>query len=175
MLPKKDGLEVIKSLRGRNNTVPILILTAKDSINDKVTGLDLGADDYLTKPFVLEELFARIRSLLRRQGLEKTNILKIDDLELDTITHIAKRGYRKIELTAREYELLEFFLRNKNRVLTRSIIAQHVWEYNFDSESNIVDVYINRLRNKIDDQHLPKLIHSIKGVGYILKHDEDKR
>jgi DNA-binding response OmpR family regulator len=175
MLPQKDGFEIIKSIRENSNNVPILILTAKDSVSDKVKGLDLGADDYLTKPFVLEELFARVRSLLRRQGTDKTNVLKIDDLELDTISHIAKRANKKIEFTAREYELLEFLLRNKNRVLTRSIIAQHVWEYNFDSESNIVDVYINRLRNKIDGGFAEKLIHSIKGVGYILKNEGDDK
>jgi DNA-binding response OmpR family regulator len=174
MLPKKDGFEFIKSIREKNINIPLLILTAKDSIDDKVKGLDLGADDYLTKPFVLEELFARVRSLLRRQGVDKTNILRIDDLELDTITHIAKRNSKKIEFTAREYELIEFFLRNKNRVLTRSIIAQHVWEYNFDPESNIVDVYINRLRNKIDGGFTKKLIHSIKGVGYIIKNEEEE-
>jgi heavy metal response regulator len=169
MLPKKDGLSVLKSLRDQNNDVPVLVLTAKGTIDDKVKGLDIGADDYLTKPFILEELFARVRSLLRRQGFEKSNLLKIADLELDTITHSAKRGVKKIEFTAREYELLEFFMRNKNRVLTRSVIAQHVWEYNFDPESNIVDVYINRLRNKIDGEFDTKLIHSIKGVGYIMK------
>lgn len=173
MLPKVEGYEIIKRLRGDGIMSPILILTAKDAISDKVRGLDLGADDYLCKPFVLEELFARIRSLLRRQGMEKTNLLKLDDLELDTITHTAKRGGKKIDFTAREYELLEFLLRNKNRVMTRSIIAQHVWEYNFDVESNIVDVYINRLRNKIDDGSDNKLIHSIKGVGYIMKLEDE--
>jgi heavy metal response regulator len=169
MLPKKDGLSILKSLRDKKNDIPVLILTAKDTVDDKVKGLDIGADDYLTKPFILEELFARVRSLLRRQGLEKSNMLNLSDLELDTITHTAKRAGKKIEFTAREYELLEFFMRNKNRVLTRSVIAQHVWEYNFDPESNIVDVYINRLRNKIDGSFDIKLIHSIKGVGYIMK------
>jgi heavy metal response regulator len=173
MLPKIDGYEIIKQLRSSNLMTPILILTAKDAVSDKVKGLDIGADDYLCKPFVLEELFARIRSLLRRQGMEKTNLLKLDDLELDTIAHIAVRNGKKIDFTAREYELLEFLLRNKNRVMTRSIIAQHVWEYNFDIESNIVDVYINRLRNKIDDNYDRKLIHSIKGVGYIMKFEEE--
>jgi heavy metal response regulator len=173
MLPKIEGYEIIKQLRHNNLMTPILILTAKDAVSDKVKGLDIGADDYLCKPFVLEELFARIRSLLRRQGMEKTNLLKIDDLELDTITHMARRGGKKIDFTAREYELLEFLLRNKNRVMTRSIIAQHVWEYNFDVESNIVDVYINRLRNKIDDSSDRKLIHSIKGVGYIMKLEDE--
>ena len=173
MLPKIDGYEIIKQLRKNNIAAPILILTAKDAVSDKVKGLDIGADDYLCKPFVLEELFARIRSLLRRQGIEKTNFLKLDDLELDTITHSARRNNKKIEFTAREYELLEFLLRNKNRVMTRSIIAQHVWEYNFDVESNIVDVYINRLRNKIDDSFDRKLIHSIKGVGYVMRLEDE--
>lgn len=173
MLPKLDGYEIIKKIRNENITTPILVLTAKDAVSDKVKGLDIGADDYLCKPFVLEELFARIRSLLRRQSVDKSNILKLDNLELDTITHTAKRGDKKIEFTAREYELLEFLLRNKNRVLTRSIIAQHVWEYNFDVESNIVDVYINRLRNKIDFGNNKKLIHSIKGVGYVMKVEDD--
>ncbi|HQJ74272.1 MAG TPA: response regulator transcription factor [Bacteroidota bacterium] len=173
MLPKIDGYEIIKKIRSENITTPILVLTAKDTVSDKVKGLDIGADDYLCKPFVLEELFARIRSLLRRQSVDKSNILKLDNLELDTISHTAKRGDKKIEFTAREYELLEFLLRNKNRVLTRSIIAQHVWEYNFDVESNIVDVYINRLRNKIDFGDNKKLIHSIKGVGYVMKVEDD--
>jgi len=173
MLPKLDGYEVIKNLRSSHIESPILVLTAKDAISDKVKGLDIGADDYLCKPFVLEELFARIRSLLRRQGIEKTNVLKLADLELDTITHSARRDGKKIDFTAREYELLEFLLRNKNRVMTRSIIAQHVWEYNFDVESNIVDVYINRLRNKIDDGFDVKLIHSIKGVGYVMRIEEE--
>ncbi len=172
MLPKMDGYTILQELRKQNYTLPVLVLTARDSVTDKVKGLDLGADDYLCKPFVLEELFARIRSLLRRQNVEKSNILKLDNLELDTISHTAKRGEKKIELTAREYELLDFLLRNKNRVLNRSVIAQHVWEYNFDVESNIVDVYINRLRNKIDDGTANKLIHSIKGVGYIMKIEE---
>jgi heavy metal response regulator len=169
LLPKKNGFEVLKSLRANGIQTPILILTAKGSIDDKVEGLNSGADDYLTKPFAFAELIARIRSLLRRTSSEKSNIIKVADLELDTVKHIAKRGEKIIELTAREYSLLEYFMRNKGRVLTRTMIAEHIWDYHFDTGSNIIDVYVRRLRKKIDEGFPKKLIHTIRGVGYIIK------
>ncbi len=169
LLPKKNGFEVLKSLRANGIQTPILILIAKGSIDDKVEGLNSGADDYLTKPFAFAELIARIRSLLRRTSSEKSNIIKVADLELDTVKHIAKRGEKIIELTAREYSLLEYFMRNKGRVLTRTMIAEHIWDYHFDTSSNIIDVYVRRLRKKIDEGFPKKLIHTIRGVGYIIK------
>jgi heavy metal response regulator len=169
LLPKKNGFEVLKSLRANGIQTPILILTAKGSIDDKVEGLNSGADDYLTKPFAFAELIARIRSLLRRTSSEKSNIIKVADLEFDTVKHIAKRGEKIIELTAREYSLLEYFMRNKGRVLTRTMIAEHIWDYHFDTGSNIIDVYVRRLREKIDEGFPKKLIHTIRGVGYIIK------
>jgi heavy metal response regulator len=169
LLPKKNGFEVLKSLRANGIQTPILILTAKGSIDDKVEGLNSGADDYLTKPFAFAELIARIRSLLRRTSSEKSNIIKVADLELDTVKHIAKRGEKIIELTAREYSLLEYFMRNKGRVLTQTMIEEHIWDYHFDTGSNIIDVYVRRLRKKIDEGFPKKLIHTIRGVGYIIK------
>jgi heavy metal response regulator len=169
LLPKKNGFEVLKSLRANGIQTPILILTAKGSIDDKVEGLNSGADDYLTKLFAFAELIARIRSLLRRTSSEKSNIIKVADLELDTVKHIAKRGEKIIELTAREYSLLEYFMRNKGRVLTRTMIAEHIWDYHIDTGSNIIDVYVRRLRKKIDEGFPKKLIHTIRGVGYIIK------
>ncbi len=169
MLPKKSGLEVTRELRAKKKTMPILMLTAKASTEDKVVGLDSGADDYLTKPFAFAELLARVRSLLRRGAQEKSTFLTLADLELDTVTHKAKRGTKLIELTAKEYALLEYFLRNKERVLSRTIIAEHIWDYNFDTGTNLIDVYINHLRNKIDSGFTRKLIHTVRGVGYVLK------
>lgn len=169
MLPKKSGLELLKEFRARKGTTPTFMLTAKASTEDKVAGLDSGADDYLTKPFSLAEFLARVRSLLRRGASEKSTMLTLADLELDTISHKAKRGSRSIDLTAKEYSLLEYFLRNKNRVLSRSIISEHIWDYNFDTGTNIIDVYVNHLRNKIDNGFEKQLIHTVRGVGYVLK------
>lgn len=169
MLPKKNGLELTKDFRGSKGTTPILMLTAKTATEDKVAGLDSGADDYLTKPFAVAELLARVRSLLRRGAAEKSTILKIADLELDTISHKAKRSGRAIELTAKEYSLLEYLLRNKERVLSRSVIAEHIWDYHFDTGTNLIDVYINHLRNKIDTEFPRKLLHTVRGVGYVLR------
>lgn len=171
MLPKKNGMEVLKSLRSKGVVTPVLILTAKGSLEDKVEGLDKGADDYLVKPFALAELMARIRSLGRRSGVEKSMVIKVADLELDTITRKAKRAGKEIELTNREFALLEYFVRNVNRVLTRTVISEHIWEYNFDTGTNIVEVYINKLRNKIDSQSEKKLIHTVRGAGYMMKID----
>jgi heavy metal response regulator len=169
MLPRKNGLEVTRELRAKNVLTPILMLTAKTTTDDKVAGLDSGADDYLTKPFAFAELLARVRSLLRRGAHEKLTVLSMADLELDTVSHKAKRGSKTIELTAKEYALLEFFLRNKERVLSRTIIAEHIWDYNFDTGTNLIDVYINHLRNKVDTGFGRKLIHTVRGVGYVLK------
>jgi len=169
LLPKQDGIDVLRRIRGRKITTPVLLLTAKSTVEDKVEGLDSGADDYLTKPFAIAELLARIRSLLRRGSSEKSTLLRAADLVLDTITHKAKRGDKAIELTSKEYALLEFFMRNKNKVLGRTIISEHIWDYNFDRGTNIIDVYLNHLRNKIDDGFQPKLLHTVRGVGYMLK------
>jgi len=169
LLPKQDGIDVLRRIRGRKITTPVLLLTAKSTVEDKVEGLDSGADDYLTKPFAIAELLARIRSLLRRGSSEKSTLLRAADLVLDTITHKAKRGDKAIELTSKEYALLEFFMRNKNKVLGRTIISEHIWDYNFDTGTNIIDVYLNHLRNKIDDGFQPKLLHTVRGVGYTLK------
>jgi heavy metal response regulator len=169
LLPKKDGFAVLRNLRLRKLSTPVLMLTAKGSTEDKVEGLDSGADDYLTKPFAFAEFLARVRSLLRRGIAEKSTMLKVSDLHLDTVTHKAKRAGNTIELTAKEYSLLEYFMRNKNRVLTRTLISEHIWNYNFDTGTNVIDVYINHLRSKIDDGFEKKLLHTIRGVGYILK------
>ncbi|MEO5930246.1 MAG: response regulator transcription factor [Candidatus Kapaibacterium sp.] len=169
MMPKRDGISLLREFRARGMTTPVLILTAKGTIQDKITGLDSGADDYLAKPFHFEELTARIRSMLRRRSVEKSNQLKVGDLSLDSITRKAKRVNTEIELTTREYALLEYLMRNADRVLSRSVITQHVWNYNFAVDSNLVDVYINRLRNKVEVDGGSRLIHSIRGVGYVMR------
>lgn len=171
MLPGMDGVEVTRRLRASGVLTPILMLTAKTTTEDKVAGLDSGADDYLTKPFAFAELLARVRSLLRRGSMEKSAILTIADLELDTITHKARRGSRIIDLTAKEYALLEYFLRNKDRVLSRTIISEHIWDYNFDTGTNLIDVYVSHLRNKIDSGFEKKLIHTVRGVGYVMREE----
>jgi two-component system copper resistance phosphate regulon response regulator CusR len=168
MLPKRDGFEVLRTLRARRVDTPVLVLTARDTVSDKVVGLDLGADDYLTKPFAFEEFLARVRALLRRGAGPRTPILRLGDLTLDPATRAVMRGKRRISLTAREYALLEYFLRNPNRVLTRPMIAQHVWGIDFDSESNIIDVYVGYLRRKIDADGEPRLLHTLRGAGYTL-------
>ena len=172
MLPKRDGLDVLKRLRGRGLTTPVLVLTARDAVADKVAGLDLGADDYLTKPFAFEEFLARVRALLRRGATQGAPALKLLDLNLDPATREITRGRRRITLTAREYALLEYFLRNIGRVLTRPMIAQHVWGLDFDPESNIVDVYVGYLRRKIDGEGDRRLLHTLRGAGYKLAAEE---
>jgi heavy metal response regulator len=169
MLPKLDGMEVLRRIRGNGSTVPILILTAKDSVEDIVDGLDTGSDDYLTKPFSFAELVARVRALLRRRAKEKTDILTAGDLSVSISTHRAQRAGREIELTPKEYALLEYFMRNPNRILTRTLITEHVWDYHFDPETNVVDVYVNYLRKKIDYGFEKKLIQTVRGSGYIMK------
>jgi heavy metal response regulator len=171
MLPGINGFELTRRLRTARVPTPILMLTAKTTTEDKVEGLDSGADDYLTKPFAFAELLARVRSLLRRGSLEKSTTLTIANLELDTITHKAKRGTRAIDLTDKEYALLEYFLRNKDRVLSRTIISEHIWDYNFDTGTNLIDVYISHLRNKIDSGFDRKLIHTVRGVGYVMREE----
>jgi heavy metal response regulator len=169
MIPKIDGFGVLKKIRERKNNVPILVLTAKDSVDDTVRGLDAGCDDYLTKPFAFAELLARIRALLRRDKKEKESVLRIADLSLSIVTHKVMRQGKEIELTSKEYALLEYFMRNPEKVLTRTMISEHVWDYHFDSNTNVIDVYVNYLRKKIDKDFDPKLIHTIRGIGYMMK------
>ncbi|MDH7516594.1 MAG: response regulator transcription factor [Bacteroidota bacterium] len=169
MLPKKSGLQVLAELRKEKST-PVLILTAKGQLEDKVEGLNAGADDYLTKPFALAECIARVRSLVRRSQMDKpTNTLTAGDLVLDLIQHTVRRRDVTIDLTAKEFKLLEYLLRNKNAVLTRSAIIEHIWDITFDSETNVLDVYMTRLRKKVDEGFDPKLIHTVRGVGYVLR------
>jgi len=167
MLPKRSGLEVLREIRSKKATLPVLVLTAKGAIEDKVAGLDAGADDYLIKPFAFAELSARIRALLRRGAQENTR-LRIADLEMDTAARQVARGGQVIDLKMKEYALLEFLLRNAYRAVTRTMIVEHVWDIHFDSVSNVVDVHINSLRNKIDKGFSPPLIHTVRGVGYML-------
>ncbi len=169
MLPGQPGLGVLKALRTAKVKSPVLILTARSEVDQRVKGLDAGADDYLTKPFAIEELLARTRALLRRAGGDPTGVLQVDDLVLNPVTHEVTRGGRRLELTAKEYALLEYFLRNAGRVLTRSMISEHVWDIDFDTFTNVIDVYIRYLRNKIDREHEPSLIHTVRGSGYMLK------
>ena len=172
MLPGKDGLAILRYLRNANNLTPVLLLTARDSIEDRVKGLDYGADDYLVKPFSLDELQARIRVLLRRQGPDRKNEISVADLTMDLTAHTVTRSGQNIDLTSKEFAILEYLLRNKNRVLTRTQIVEHVWNFDFDSSSNIVDVYIRYLRSKIDDGFEKKLITTKRGSGYTIKEPE---
>ena len=166
MLPGRDGLSALRALRDRSNAVPVLILTARGEIRDKVEGLDQGADDYLAKPFSIEELAARLRALIRRQTGETLVRYRIQDLTLDVATRIARRGNRRIDLSGREYSLLECLMRVPGRVFTRTQLCQHVWEYQFDAGTNLIEVYIQRLRRKVDDGESTKLIQTVRGVGY---------
>lgn len=169
MLPGRDGLSVVRQLRSRHNLTPILLLSARGGVNERVEGLDAGADDYLAKPFALEELVARVRALVRRGGESRATVLRVADLTLDTTTRKAQRGGRAIELTTREYSLLELLMRSPGRICGRMTILEKVWDYNFDPGSNIVDVYIGRLREKVDAGAKVKLLHSVRGVGYVMK------
>jgi two-component system copper resistance phosphate regulon response regulator CusR len=169
LLPRKNGLAVCHELRARNVTTPILMLTAKDSVEDRVAGLNTGADDYLTKPFAFDELVARINALVRRQSLDRAPLLTVGDLTLDPLTHEVRRAGRPIELTNKEYALLAFLMRRPGQVLTRTQIAEQIWDLDFDNESNVIDVYIRYLRKKIDEGHERPLIHTVRGVGYTLK------
>ena len=169
MLPKIDGLTLCRTLRKDGCQTPIIMLTAKDTVKDKVKGLDSGADDYLPKPFAFEELLARVRVLLRKKDSRVQTQLKVDDLNLDLLTHKVTRGDREIDLTVKEYALLEYMMRNAGNIVTRTMISEHVWDINFDTFTNVIDVYINYLRNKIDSSFPDKMIHTVRGKGYLLK------
>jgi two-component system, OmpR family, response regulator len=169
MLPGRDGLSVLRQLREQKNVIPVLLLSARGQVNERVDGLNAGADDYLPKPFALAELIARVRALGRRNAEPVALQLRVRDLALDTVTHVGRRGDRKIELTAREYRLLEFLMRTPGRICGRMAILEKVWDYNFDPGTNLVDVYIKRLREKIDDGFDVKLLHTVRGVGYVIK------
>ena len=171
MLPRKPGFQVVRELRQAKVATPVLLLTARDAVEDKVQGLDAGADDYLTKPFAFAELLARVRALLRRGAEARAPQLRVADLVLDPATRTVKRGGEPIALTNREFALLECLMRNAGRVLTRTTIAEHVWDYSFDSTTNVIDVYVNYLRKKIDAGREPRLLHTVRGVGYVLRSD----
>jgi heavy metal response regulator len=173
MLPGRDGFSVLRALREARVTTPVLVLTARDSVTDKVTGLDAGADDYLAKPFAFAELLARVRALLRRGTEQRAAVLRVADLTLDPWRRDAARGARRLSLTTREYALLEYFMRNAGRVLTRPMLAEHVWGLDFDSESNVVDVYVGYLRRKVDAPGEPRLLHTVRGSGYVLRPDPE--
>ncbi|PLY06024.1 MAG: DNA-binding response regulator [Desulfuromonas sp.] len=169
MLPVKDGLTAIKELREQNISTPVLCLTARDAVEDKVVGLNAGADDYLAKPFAFAELVARCRALVRRNRSDRGAEIVFSDLRLDPVAHKVWRQDSEIDLTSKEYALLEYFMRNPNQTLTRAMIAENVWDYTFDSFTNIIDVYVNYLRNKVDRPYDKKLIHTVRGQGYMLK------
>ena len=169
MLPGRDGLSVLRQLRGRKITTPVLLLSARGEVSERVEGLNLGADDYLPKPFVIAELVARVRALGRRVGENKSTVLRLADLTLDTVTHKAQRGEKVFELTAREFRLLEFLMRSPGRICSRMAIIEKVWDYDFDPGTNLVDVYIKRVREKIDDGFELKLLQTVRGIGYVMK------
>ena len=175
MIPGRDGFEVCRELRAAGSSVPVIMLTARDAVEDRVRGLDTGADDYLTKPFEVSELLARLRALLRRGHVVRPALITVSDLVIDTRAHLVRRAGRRVELTAKEYALLEYLARERGRVLTRAEIAEHVWDENFDPLSNLIDVNINRLRRKIDDGSAVPLIHTRRGEGYMLAAPEDFR
>ncbi len=168
-LPGRNGFSVLRELRERKAATPVLLLTVRATVEDKVLGLDSGADDYLTKPFAFQELLARVRALLRRRSEDRSAALQVADLTLDPATRTAHRAGEAVELTSKEFALLEYFMRNPGRVLTRTMIAEHVWNYDFDSMTNVIDVYVNYLRKKIDKDREPKLIHTVRGTGYVMK------
>ena len=174
MLPKKDGLSVLRTYRGHSRGAPVLMLTARDTVTDRVSGLDAGADDYLIKPFDFDELLARVRAMLRRRGELRQNVLSLADLRMDTAAHTVTRAGRRIALTSREYALLEYLLRNQGIIQTRSQISDHVWNYDFEYDSNVVDVYVRYLRNKIDRGFDPPLIHTIRGFGYVMRLEDEQ-
>jgi heavy metal response regulator len=172
MLPKKNGIVVCREIRGRGVATPVLMLTARDTVEDKVRGLDAGADDYLAKPFAFEELLARVRALLRRRSESKSPVLKMADLELDPMSRRVNRSGKPVRLTTKEYALLEYLMRNPNKVLSRTLIGEHVWDMNFDPESNVIDVYVSHLRSKVDKGFDPPLIHTLRGQGYIISDEQ---
>jgi two-component system, OmpR family, response regulator len=168
-LPEMNGLEVLRTLRDRGNTTPILVLTAQDAVDFKVQALRAGADDYVTKPFAFEELLARVEALGRRPKEIRSPVLRVGELELDMETREVKRGGERIELTPKEYTVLEYLMRHAGRVMSRTLITEYAWDYHFDPGTNIVDVVINRLRKKVDTGHAQKLVHTVRGVGYVVK------
>ncbi len=168
-LPEMNGLEVLRTLRDRGNTTPVLVLTAQDAVDFKVQALRSGADDYVTKPFAFEELLARVEALGRRPKEIRTPVLKVGDLELDMATREVRRAGERIELTPKEYTVLEYLMRHTGRVMSRTLITEYAWDYHFDPGTNIVDVVINRLRKKVDSGHAQKLVHTVRGVGYVVK------
>jgi DNA-binding response OmpR family regulator len=172
MLPGRDGLAVLREIRSLGISTPVLVLSARGEVGARVEGLDAGADDYLAKPFVLAELLARVRALGRRRSEQRTGPVQVADLTLDPLTRTVRRGSRLIDLAAREYKLLEFLMRSRGEICSRSAIIKHVWEYNFDPGTNLVDVYVMRLREKIDGDSQRKLLHTIRGIGYVLKEEE---
>jgi DNA-binding response OmpR family regulator len=169
MLPRLTGGEVLQRIRRKNSHVPVLVLTARDSIDDKVKLFELGADDYLTKPFAFAELLVRVKALLRRGPVNRSSTLRIGDLELDRLTQQVRRGGRRVELTAKEYSLLEYLMQNEDRVLSRNMIIEHVWDQSFDGVTNIVDVYVKHLRSKVDDGNPLKMIRTVRGTGYTIR------
>lgn len=173
MLPGRDGLSVLRGLRDRKNTVPVILLTARSALNERVEGLELGADDYLTKPFYMEELIARLHALVRRNSGEQLSVLQAGDLTVNLITREVKRDEQPIELTTREFGLLELLIRSPGRVFTRTQLLEHVWGYDFDPETNVVDVNIRRVRSKIDPDTGPSLIETVRGVGYRIRRDDE--
>lgn len=171
-MPHKDGFTVVRHLRRKQIMAPVIFLTARDDVQDKVRGLDAGADDYLTKPFSISELLARLRAVLRRQRPQSANVLRVGDLELDLLAHEARRAGAPIVLTPREFALLEFLISNSPKPVSKTAIVEHVWDQHFDSETNVVNVYINLLRKKIDRPELPQLIHTVRGVGFALREEQ---
>ena len=171
MMPRLDGLSVLRKMRSGGNPVPVLLLTAKDAVSDRVQGLDAGADDYLTKPYAFEELMARIRALVRRNSTEKSDVLTVGDLSVELSTKRVMRGGKEILLSAKEFGLLETLIRHKGQVLSRAQLENQVWDFGFEGSSNIIDVYIRYLRRKVDDPFEKKLIHTIRGAGYVLKEE----
>ncbi len=169
MLPGRDGWSIIAELRRREIATPVLFLTARDAVHDRVKGLELGADDYLVKPFAFSELLARVRSILRRGAARQSTVLKVADLEMDLVRHRATRNGRVLDLTPKEFLLLSLLVRRSGDVLSRTLIAEQVWDINFDSDSNVVDVHMRRLRSKVDDPFRSKLIRTVRGVGYVLE------
>lgn len=169
MMPIMDGYQVLKHLRDAGNTVPVLFLTARDAVEDRVMGLDSGANDYLVKPFSLDELMARIRTMIRLSKRTATTILRVGDLTLDTASHVVQRGNTIISLSAKEYALLEYLMMNKNTVLTRENIENHIWDFSYEGGTNVVDVYISYLRKKVDGNHSIRLIHTVRGCGYVVR------
>ncbi len=172
MLPRLDGSELVRRLRRTHTEVPVLVLTARDRVVDKIANFEAGADDYLTKPFALAELVVRVKALLRRGPVARQNVLRVGDLELDRVAHTVRRAGQPVKLTVKEYALLEYLALNAGRVLSRSMIIEHVWDQSFEGLTNIVDVYVRQLRLKIDEPHEQRLIHTVRGVGYCLSEEE---